>query len=44
MEDHFLLDEQGTLFGYTKYFIASSLDTPLLFGMIDFEGGGRFLP
>lgn len=43
MEDYRFSDKKGTLFSYTVDHMAASLNPPLVYGMIDFEGGGRFL-
>lgn len=43
MEDYRFSDKRGTLFSYTVDHVAASLNPPLVYGMIDFEGGGRFL-
>jgi hydroxymethylglutaryl-CoA synthase len=43
MEDYRFSDKRGTLFSYTADHVASSIDPPLLYGMIDFDGGGRFV-
>jgi len=43
MEDYRFSDKRGTLFSYTADYVASSIDPPLLYGMIDFDGGGRFV-
>ena len=43
MEDYCFSDKKGIVFSYTADHVASSIDPPLLYGMIDFEGGGRFV-
>lgn len=43
MEDYRFSDKRGTLFSYTADHVASSIDPPLLYGMVDFDGGGRFV-
>ncbi|MDH5364713.1 MAG: OB-fold domain-containing protein [Dehalococcoidia bacterium] len=43
MEDYCFSDKRGALFSYTADRVASSIDPPLLYGMIDFDGGGRFV-
>lgn len=43
MEDYRFCDKRGTLFSYTADHITTSVDPPLLYGMIDFEGGGKFV-
>lgn len=43
MEEYRFSDKRGVLFSYTADHVASSIDPPLLFGMVDFDGGGRFV-
>jgi len=43
MEDYCFSDKRGVIFSYTADRVASSIDPPLLYGMIDFDGGGRFV-
>ena len=43
MEDYCFSDKRGVIFSYTADHVASSIDPPLLYGMIDFDGGGRFV-
>jgi 3-hydroxy-3-methylglutaryl CoA synthase len=43
MEDYRFSDKRGVIFSYTADHVASSIDPPLLYGMIDFDGGGRFI-
>jgi hydroxymethylglutaryl-CoA synthase len=43
MENYCFSDKRGILFSYTADHVASSIDPPLLYGMIDFEGRGRFV-
>ena len=43
MEDYRFSDKRGVIFSYTADHVASSIDPPLLYGMIDFDGGGRFV-
>jgi 3-hydroxy-3-methylglutaryl CoA synthase/uncharacterized OB-fold protein len=43
MEDYRFSDKRGVVFSYTADHVASSIDPPLLYGMIDFDGGGRFV-
>lgn len=43
MEDYRFADKKGIIFSYTADNVASSISPPLLYGMIDFEGGGRFV-
>lgn len=42
-EDYSFTDKRGVLFSYTADHVAASINPPLLYGMIDFEGGGRFV-
>jgi 3-hydroxy-3-methylglutaryl CoA synthase/uncharacterized OB-fold protein len=43
MEDHCFSDKKGVVFSYTADHVASSIDPPLMYGLIDFNGGGRFI-
>ena len=43
MEDCRFSDKKGTLFSYTLDQAAFSVNPPLIYGIIDFEGGGRFI-
>jgi 3-hydroxy-3-methylglutaryl CoA synthase len=43
MEDYRFSDKRGTLFSCTEDHASYSPNPPLVFGMVDFEGGGRFL-
>jgi hydroxymethylglutaryl-CoA synthase len=43
MEDYGFSDKRGVVFSYTADHVAASINPPLLYGMIDFEGGGRFV-
>ena len=43
MEAYPFSDKKGTLFSYTKDYASLSLNPPLIYGIIEFEGGGRFL-
>ena len=43
MKDYRFADKGGTVFGFTQDYTAPVLDPPLIYGMVDFEGGGRFL-
>jgi hydroxymethylglutaryl-CoA synthase len=43
MEDYGFSDKRGVIFSYTADHVASSINPPLLYGMIDFDGGGRFI-
>ena len=41
MEDYCFSDVNGKLISYTGDNLASSYDPPLIYGLVDFEGGGR---
>lgn len=41
MEDYRFSDKKGQLFTYTEDYLGFTLNPPALYGMIDFEGGGR---
>ena len=43
MEDYRFSDKGGSLFTYTEDHLAFSLNPPQIYGMIDFDGGGRFV-
>jgi 3-hydroxy-3-methylglutaryl CoA synthase/uncharacterized OB-fold protein len=43
MEDYCFSDKRGVVFSYTADHVASPIDPPLLYGLIDFDGGGRFV-
>ena len=43
MEDYRFSDKKGILFSYTEDHSAATLNPPLIFGMVDFENGGRFV-
>jgi len=43
MEDYCFSDKRCTLFSYTEDHLAFSLSPPQIYGMIDFEGGGRYV-
>jgi len=43
MEDYRFSDKRGTLFTYTEDHLAFSFNPPQIYGMIDFDGGGRFV-
>jgi 3-hydroxy-3-methylglutaryl CoA synthase/uncharacterized OB-fold protein len=43
MEDYRFSDKSGILFSYTADHVASFINPPLLYGMLDFEGGARFV-
>ena len=42
MEDYRFSDKRATLFSYTEDYVSSLLNPPLIYGLLDFEGGGRF--
>jgi len=42
-EDYCFSDKRAVLFSYTADHTASSVNPPLIYGMIDFDGGGRFV-
>jgi 3-hydroxy-3-methylglutaryl CoA synthase len=42
MEDYRFSDRNGVLFTYTGDNLAASIDPPSVYGVVDFEGGGRF--
>ncbi len=42
MEDYPFSDKTGMLFTYTADHLAYSEDPPALYGIVDFEGGGRY--
>jgi hydroxymethylglutaryl-CoA synthase len=43
MEDYRFSDKRGALFSYTEDHVAASINPPLIYGMVDFEHGGRFV-
>ncbi len=43
MEPYRFSDKKATLFSFTEDHASTSLNPPLIYGMVDFEGGGRFL-
>lgn len=43
MENYRFSDKKGTLFSYTEDHTAASINPPLFYGMVDFDGGGRFV-
>jgi hydroxymethylglutaryl-CoA synthase len=43
MEEMPFADKTGKVFTYTADYASPSLDAPLLFGIIDFDGGGRMV-
>jgi uncharacterized OB-fold protein len=42
MEDYSFSDKAGQLFTYTADHLTYSEDPPALYGIVDFEGGGRY--
>jgi uncharacterized OB-fold protein len=42
MEPYRFSDKEGKLFSFTEDHLAFSLSAPQMYGLIDFEGGGRF--
>ena len=42
MEDYCFADRKATLFTYTADLLAYSINPPAIYGVLDFEGGGRF--
>jgi len=42
MEEYPFSDKQGVVFTYTGDNLAASIDPPSIYGLVDFEGGGRF--
>jgi uncharacterized OB-fold protein len=43
MEPYRFSDKKGSLFSYTEDNLAFSLNPPQIYGMVDFEGGGRYV-
>ena len=43
MEEYRFSDKEATLFSFTEDFATATLNPPLTYAMLDFEGGGRFL-
>jgi len=43
MEEMRFADKTGKVFTYTADYASPSLDAPLMFGIIDFDGGGRMV-
>jgi hydroxymethylglutaryl-CoA synthase len=43
MEEYGFSRQKASLFSYTVDSIAFTLDPPFIFGLVDFEGGGRFV-
>ncbi|MDY7032666.1 MAG: OB-fold domain-containing protein [Thermodesulfobacteriota bacterium] len=42
MEDYSFSDKKATLFTYTGDMLAFSMNPPAIYGIVDFEGGGRY--
>ncbi|MFH1625860.1 MAG: OB-fold domain-containing protein [Pseudomonadota bacterium] len=42
MEDYSFADKKGRLFTYTGDMLAFSINPPAIYGIVDFEGGGRY--
>jgi len=42
MEDYGFSDKKGALFTYTGDNLAFSISPPAIYGLVDFEGGGRY--
>jgi 3-hydroxy-3-methylglutaryl CoA synthase len=42
MEDYRFSDKKGVVFTYTGDNLAASIDPPSVYGVVDFDGGGRF--
>ncbi|MFA4910669.1 MAG: Zn-ribbon domain-containing OB-fold protein, partial [Desulfobacteria bacterium] len=42
MEDYLFADKRGHLFTYTADMLAFSMNPPAIYGIVDFEGGGRY--
>ncbi len=42
MEEYRFSDKKGTVFTYTGDNLAASVDPPSIYGLVDFDGGGRF--
>lgn len=43
MEEYCFSDKKACLFTYTGDSLAASLNPPAIYGIVDFEGGGRFM-
>jgi hydroxymethylglutaryl-CoA synthase len=43
MRNYSFSDKKGVVFSYTVDRLAPCLDPPLMFGVIQFDGGGRFM-
>jgi len=42
MEDYRFSDKKGVIFTYTGDNLAASVDPPSVYGLVDFDGGGRY--
>ena len=42
MEDYRFSDRNGVIFTYTGDNLAASIDPPSIYGLVDFDGGGRY--
>jgi len=42
MEPYRFADKKGRIFSFTEDYLAFSINPPAIYGIIDFEGGGRF--
>ena len=42
MEEYRFSDKRGVIFTYTGDNLAASIDPPSIYGLVDFDGGGRF--
>jgi len=42
MEPYCFADKRAKLFSYTEDHVSKTISPPLLYGIVDFEGGGRF--
>ena len=42
MKDYRFSDKKGVVFTYTGDNLAASIDPPSIYGLVDFDGGGRF--
>ena len=42
MDDYLFSDKKGVLFTYTADNLAASIDPPAIYGMVNFDGGGRY--
>jgi uncharacterized OB-fold protein len=42
LEPYRFSERRGRIFSYTEDMLAFSVDRPAIYGIVDFEGGGRF--